>query len=79
VSKNINIKVTKTLYQRLTKYPTADVVEVVRCKDCKYMKHDIAGEPYCKFWTDATGDFPDYYCDVEYYGFCSYGERKDAK
>lgn len=52
--------------------PTADVVEVVRCKDCKYGEVDDA-------------DFPDQYfcnqngCDWnEGNHFCSYGERKEA-
>lgn len=50
--------------------PTADVVEVVRCKDCKYRVHDKE-----RNWL---------YCS-KYYGlgsvrdnnFCSLGERAD--
>ena len=49
--------------------PTADVVEVVRCKDCKY---------YNAIDTDRLSE-----CEkgFETYGndFCSYGERKNIK
>ena len=57
----------------IDKMPTADVVEVVRCKDCVHYKADTE---YCQ--TKHKG-----YC--EYDGviklqkhFCSYGERKDT-
>ncbi len=49
--------------------PTADVVEVVRCKDCIYYEDGKGYVPYC--------------CNVENMfeqmkptDFCSYGERK---
>ena len=45
--------------------PTADVVEVVRCKDCEYLHSDAHGG-YCVFRGVATSD-----------DFCSFGERKD--
>ena len=44
--------------------PTADVVEVVRCKDCKYFGTEI-----CALDT--------YLFDVTEDGFCNYGERRD--
>lgn len=50
--------------------PTADVVEVVRCKDCKFC---------CKFFCRGNR----YYCCGEFWvavteeDFCSRGERKD--
>lgn len=45
--------------------PSADVVEVVRCKDCKFWDSDCI---WCELWgnTQEYGN-----------GFCSYGERKD--
>lgn len=58
-------------FEHLSDIPTADVVEVVRCKDCEYGEVD-------------DDDFPDqYFCNYE--GdkwndgnhFCSYGERKE--
>lgn len=45
--------------------PTADVAEVVRCKDCKYLHSDAHGG-YCVFRGLATSD-----------DFCSFGERND--
>lgn len=51
--------------------PTADVVEVVRCKDCKYYKINPYGEEserMCKCWGD--------YLPTNADDFCSYGERK---
>ena len=47
---------------------TADVVEVVRCKDCKYWQDNNGGYPHeeCRWGKDETPDADDY---------CSYGER----
>lgn len=49
--------------------PTIDAVEVVRCKDCKWLDTDNAGEVYCSL---LEGRYID---DDEDVGFCSYGER----
>ena len=46
--------------------PADDVVEVVRCKDCKWWHTDG-----CAFRKDAVKDLPA--AD----DFCSYGERKE--
>ena len=61
----------------MSKIPTADVVEVVRCKDCKYSskeKRYDTDEEYlaCGEWCyyDSVETEPD--------GFCSYGERKEG-
>jgi hypothetical protein len=50
--------------------PTADVVEVVRCKDCKHYK-----TPECAMWLEcsACGGQWDW-CNPNDY--CSYGERR---
>ena len=62
----------------LADIPTADVVEVVRCKDCKYFEvyypiKEKDKEPikahYCKLYNS----------DRKQIDFCSYGERKDIK
>ena len=60
--------------------PTADVVEVVRCKDCEYYSSvtKYSGEPmhygYCCNTHDSVlGNRHRYERD-----FCSYGERKDT-
>lgn len=43
--------------------PTADVVEVVRCKDCKYYHKDIC---YCDILL----------CNMKKYDYCSYGDTE---
>lgn len=52
--------------------PTADAVEVVRCKDCLYWEKGKDYEPYCNHFrnmmTDTNAD-----------DFCSYGERKKGE
>ena len=52
----------------LDKQPTADVVEVVRCKDCKYCLTDDY-TMYCERATGLDQILPDDYC--------SYGERSE--
>ena len=49
--------------------PAADVVEVVRCKDCKYFGLNDENVPYCSnpFGLD----------DPEPNGFCNYGIGKN--
>lgn len=64
------------VYKKLRELPTADVVEVVRCKDCKH-------------WNCASNRTEHMECDIfcGCYGrgyatnpddFCSYGERRDT-
>ena len=48
--------------------PSADVEEVVRCKDCKY--YTSKGTCTCDQWL-----FDDVNIDVMLNDFCSYGER----
>ena len=52
--------------------PAADVVPVVRCKDCKYRSYDYdcVGNHLC----EKRGNR--YYCEDN--DFCSYGERRDS-
>ena len=51
-------------FKQLLDKPTADVVEVVRCGNCKnYNNHR-----YCQYFASAVFDDD----------FCSYGERKDS-
>jgi hypothetical protein len=57
--------------------PAADVVEVVRCKDCKnaYINSfsAISGVALCRFWTNrAEGN----QVVMQQDDFCSYGERR---
>ena len=52
--------------------PTADVVPVVRCKDCKYAYY--YNEEGCRGFV-CNGYFQ--YADVEPNDFCSYGEMRN--
>lgn len=66
------------------KLPAADVVQVLRCKGCKYFKNYgktsllIDGKNIKAGWCHRRARY-----DEEYRmppdGFCSYGERKDGK
>ena len=61
----INAKAVRTAIEQV---PAADVVEVVRCKDCKWWH-----KGGCAFRKDCTADLPS--AD----DFCSHGERKEQK
>lgn len=59
------------LQKRIDGLPTADVVEVVRCKDCRYWQEYQEGHypnELCPWDKNETTDEDDY---------CSYGERKE--
>ena len=58
----------KTVEMVLDDTPTADVVEVVRCKYCKWYQlyHLACIHPYFNGWINVDG-------------FCSYGEKRDAE
>ena len=60
----------------LEKLPPADVVEVVRCKDCKRYIKGHAGEQsnYCDCHTTT---FEKFFCMPNDY--CSCGERRNTK
>ena len=60
---------TELAIQTIKDTPTADVVEVVRCKDCR---HYVA--EYCT--RDIKSRTNMFYMRAD--DFCSYGERKDA-
>ena len=57
--------------QDIIETPTADVVEVVRCRDCKYWGGSTFGY-VCEAWSGM---------DLKHHtrpnDFCSYGERKE--
>ena len=58
----------KTIEKRFDELPSADVVEVVRCRDCKYFEPDGPYDSWCHGWSGMTVDD----------GYCSFGERKDG-
>lgn len=53
-------------WERIKKLPAADVVEVVRCKDCKYY---LLGHLQCVY-AHHNGV-------INFDGYCSYGERRE--
>lgn len=59
------------IYNVIKSAPIADVVEVVRCKDCKHWQDNNDGRPHqeCRWGNYETPDPDDY---------CSYGELKDG-
>lgn len=58
--------------------PTVDAVEVVRCKDCKYINREIYAKGYgCLCNAHSCGrEGHKRYLYVEDDDFCSYGERR---
>lgn len=63
----------------MLKLPAADVVPVVRCKDCKHYRNYPNGLCYLHTEpkTNARGYSGEAVC-VEPDDFCSYGERKEG-
>lgn len=60
------------IFDEITEIPTADVVKVVRCKDCKYcqtLNHDLTTSYFCEVLKRPA--------IVEPTDFCSYGELKE--
>ena len=73
----------EAIIEDLTKFPAADVAEVVRCRECKYWG-DEAGElqrsdgvlfARCKVHNYLLDGRHTGWCPTEN-DFCSYGERK---
>ena len=58
----------KEVWRAIKEAPSADVVEVVRCKDCKYYEHEMPGMVYCP---NLVGGWT----PLDY--FCALGERRD--
>jgi hypothetical protein len=74
--RNTGLNIAKSIIHNKEQCPTADVVKVVRCKDCK---HFIASKPaHCKYHTDNAG-YCDEACWVTENDFCSYGELKECE
>ena len=59
------------IVDRIRCAPTADVVEVVRCKDCKHWNKDAMACDTLP-WVNSS-EHANWYAD----DFCSYGERRD--
>ena len=56
--------------------PTADVVEVVRCKDCKKYKESKSFSGELKMYCDELSEDELMYMKPD--DFCCYGERRDT-
>lgn len=58
------------VFRHIRNAPAADVVEVVRCKDCQFWQDNNGGYPHpeCRWGKDETLDADDY---------CSFGERRE--
>ena len=63
-----NTLISKAAKSIIDDCPAADVVEVVRCKDCKKAKKTLSGYYTCPY-TLGISHYPRDYC--------SYGERKE--
>lgn len=63
------------LVERILNLEAADVVEVVRCKDCKYSEHWYRDKRLCRLWYGEEN--PPAPIDVFDDGFCNYGERRE--
>lgn len=62
--------------RRVERNTAADVVEVVRCKDCGWSRMIVVnGKPeyYCQCWNPGNG------IHVDARGFCVWGERKEQR
>ena len=58
-----------TLREALKKQPTADVVEVVRCKDCRHFEYSQINNRGFRICQASK-------MDITENDFCSYGERR---
>lgn len=47
----------------------ADIVEVVRCKDCEYGEVDENENTWCTFYSERIREMPN--------GYCWHGERRE--
>ena len=52
----------------------ADVVEVVKCKDCMHRRAPTR----CSLWYGSLGN-DDYFCEYGDDFYCAFGERKDGE
>ena len=63
----------RAINRNVKQIPTADVVEVVRCKDCKHFNANYPS--FCEYHTNNAG-YCDECCWVTENDFCSYGIKR---
>lgn len=69
--------ITENEYKRCPHYdPIADVVEVVRCKDCTWWEARTYGSTIGRCENPCNGLRDEYVEDAD---FCSYGKRKEGE
>lgn len=65
-------------FENCNNYISADVVEVVRCKDCKHWKDTSLDTVTEYHWGECRKPLGDYrYCETAENDYCSYGERSE--
>lgn len=70
-----SVRVWVAFKEQIDVLPSADAVEVVRCKDCRYSHMTYDGDcKYCDKWEE---DGEALYLDGDFY--CAYGERKESE
>lgn len=70
------LMINDSLYNALQDIPAADVVPVVRCKDCKYYRNRPNGLCYAHTEPYGNGYKGDAIC-VDDDNFCCFSERKE--
>lgn len=78
---SLEIRGANKVINRIKSAPTADVVEVVRCKDCTFSREMDKYEKHLYFDTcvGCTKHSESYYSLImDSDDFCSYGERKEG-
>ena len=72
----IQLQFESNVREMLERLPAADVVEVVRCKDCRFAHLTYQGD--CK-QCDKVLDDDDFHITVYYDGdhYCGFGERRE--
>lgn len=72
-SREINGDLEKTVAAVFESAPAADVVEVVRCGECKHCVEHYDTDGNAPYWTCQEWD-----SGTDYDGYCYYGERKNG-
>ena len=69
---NLHRGIIDALQSIISDIPSTDVVEVVRCRDCKHYKEGelLGPSKFCYFWRIGTG------LNTADNDFCSKGERR---
>lgn len=60
------------LMDEMKKEPIVDAIEVIKCKDCKYMTEHYDTDGNVSYWTCSEWD-----AGTDYDGYCHYGERRE--